>query len=550
MQIIIPMSGFGERFKKAGFSIPKPLIEVDGKSIISHVIDLFPNETNFYFICNENHLNESSFRMRAHLIDICPSAKIFEISSHKLGPVHAVQQIKHLLNPKEPTIVNYCDFTCYWDWNDFKKAVLQTDIYGAIPAYKGFHPHSLGNTNYAYIKEKNLKLENIQEKKAFTDNRLNEFASSGTYYFKSASLMFESFDWIKENDINVNQEFYVSSAYQFLIKQNLKTLIYPLQHFMQWGTPEDLAEYLEWSEIFRKLQKNNYSKNLNLKGSVIVPMAGLGKRFEEAGYERTKPLIEVSGRSMVTRSIKSLPPAYLYSFVMRQDMVGLEEIKLELIENFHKSKFRVIGKVTEGQAITALKGLKEIENQDEAFVNPITIAACDNAILFNQEQYESIYQNDDFDILVWGALNHVNAKRNPKMFGWIDYDKQMNIKYISVKKAIDDSYTHPIVTGMFTFKDSDILKRSILELVKKNHRINNEFYLDSAINEALRLGFKCKLFIVDHFISFGTPNDLKTFEYWQSCFSKWNCHPYQLSNDPFIPENKLIQLEKKYAKFN
>ena len=544
------MSGFGERFKRAGFSIPKPLIKVDGRSIISHVIDLFPGESNFFFICNKNHLNEPSFRMKAHLNDLCPSGEIIGISSHKLGPIHAVQKIKHLLNPNEPTFVNYCDFSCYWNWSDFKKTVLQTDIYGAIPAYKGFHPHSLGNTKYAYIKEKNFKLEDIQEKRAFTDNRRNEFASSGAYYFKSASLMFDSFDWVRENNINVNQEFYVSSAYQYLIKQNLKTLIYPLQHFMQWGTPEDLAEYLEWSETFRKLQKNRFTENLNLKGSVIVPMAGLGKRFEEAGYEITKPLIEVSGRSMVTMAIKSLPPANLYSFVMREDMAGLEKIKLELIENFRKNKFRVIEKVTEGQAITVLEGLRELENQDEAFVNPITIAACDNAILFNQKQYEAIYQNEDFDILVWGAFNHVNAKRNPMMFGWIKYDEEMNVKYISVKKAIDDSCAHPIVTGMFTFRNSDILKRSILELVKKNHRINNEFYLDSAINEALTLGFKCKLFIVDHFISFGTPNDLKTFEYWQSCFSKWHGHPYQLSNDPFIPENEINQLEKKYEKFS
>ena len=49
MQIVIPMSGFGERFRKAGYSIPKPLIEVEGKPIIAHVIDTFKNENNFIF---------------------------------------------------------------------------------------------------------------------------------------------------------------------------------------------------------------------------------------------------------------------------------------------------------------------------------------------------------------------------------------------------------------------------------------------------------------------------------------------------------------------
>ena len=51
MQIIIPMSGFGERFRRAGYSIPKPLIEVDGKPIIQHVIEMFPGEEKFIFIC-------------------------------------------------------------------------------------------------------------------------------------------------------------------------------------------------------------------------------------------------------------------------------------------------------------------------------------------------------------------------------------------------------------------------------------------------------------------------------------------------------------------
>ena len=55
MQIIIPMSGFGERFRRAGYSITKPLIKIDGKPIVAYVIDMFPNEKDFIFICNQHH---------------------------------------------------------------------------------------------------------------------------------------------------------------------------------------------------------------------------------------------------------------------------------------------------------------------------------------------------------------------------------------------------------------------------------------------------------------------------------------------------------------
>jgi len=44
MKIIIPVSSFGERFRRVGFQMPKPLIEVDGKLIIEHVVNMFPGE--------------------------------------------------------------------------------------------------------------------------------------------------------------------------------------------------------------------------------------------------------------------------------------------------------------------------------------------------------------------------------------------------------------------------------------------------------------------------------------------------------------------------
>ena len=116
MQIIIPMSGFGERFRRAGYTVPKPLVVIDGKPIIAHVVDLFPGEADFLFICNEAHLAEPAFAMRDILTRYCPTAKIFGIAPHRLGPVHAVQQAAHLIDSRRPAIVNYCDFTCVWDW--------------------------------------------------------------------------------------------------------------------------------------------------------------------------------------------------------------------------------------------------------------------------------------------------------------------------------------------------------------------------------------------------------------------------------------------------
>ncbi len=71
MKIIVPISGFGERFCRAGYKVPKPLVEIDGKPIVAHVVDMFAGKSDFIFICNQEHLNESVYRMEAILKEHC-----------------------------------------------------------------------------------------------------------------------------------------------------------------------------------------------------------------------------------------------------------------------------------------------------------------------------------------------------------------------------------------------------------------------------------------------------------------------------------------------
>ncbi len=192
----------------------------------------------------------------------------------------------------QPVVVNYCDFTCYWDWNHFKLFVEESECVGAIPAYKGLHPHSLGSTNYAYMREDHGWVQDIQEKQPYTENRMEEYASSGTCYFSSAAVMIAAMRTTTEQDLTVGGEFYVSLVYKKLLADGDPVAVYPLQHFMQWGTPDDLAEYNMWSRAFRGLPAERV-RNQNPSGTLILPMAGLGQRFADEGYELTKPLIAV-----------------------------------------------------------------------------------------------------------------------------------------------------------------------------------------------------------------------------------------------------------------
>lgn len=546
MHIIIPMSGFGERFKKVGYTIPKPLINVDGRPIISHVIDMFPKENNFTFICNREHLNNSSYKMEEIILNYCKKAKIIPIKPHKLGPVHAVTQVRNYINLTEPTIVNYCDFTCYWDWKNFKNAVLKSKVKGAIPAYRGFHPHSLGTTNYAYIKEENGFLIDIQEKRPFTENKMNEFASSGTYYFSTGKLMLDAFDEQIKNKLIVGNEYYVSLAYKTSVLEKQKVLIYPLQHFMQWGTPEDLNEYDYWSKMFRKLLLKQ-DKNLE-SGSIILPMAGLGQRYINEGYKKTKPLIPVSGSPMVLQAINDLPNVSKHAFILRRDMQGYREIKNKLEKNYPNCLIKTLKKTTSGQAITALLGVNDFLKLNNN-IDPITIGTCDNGIIYDGKKLRKLLNNKNVDIIVWGIRGYPNAAKYPNMYGWLECKNKI-INKASVKKKIKSVKHDPIIIGTFTFKNGLNFVKIVNNLFEKKLTVNGEYYIDSCINEAIDIGLNCYYFEVESYLCWGTPNDLRTFEYWQSCFHKWGTHPYSLEDDSRVSKNQLKSLKSRYSKFN
>lgn len=545
MQIVIPMSGFGERFRRAGYSVPKPLIEIEGKPIIAHVIDMFPGEQDFIFICNEEHLSNPQYRMEAILRHYCPTGRIVGIPPHKLGPIHAVRQVADLIDPERPVVVNYCDFTCYWDWPHFKKFVAVSACDGAIPAYRGFHPHSLGSTNYAYMRETNGWVLDIQEKQPYTDNRMEEYASSGTYYFASGKLMEEAFRATMEQHLDLGGEYYVSLAYKPLLAEKRRIAVYPLQHFMQWGTPDDVAEYNYWSAAFRRLAST--PQTAAPSGTLLVPMAGLGLRFANEGYSLTKPLIPVSGRPMVVQAAADLPAATHQAFVLRSDMSGFQEVCEELQGIFPGALIETIPAVTEGQACTAMIGLDALERVFAPLDGPLTIGACDNGALYDHDRFQRLVNDPEVDVVVWGVRGYANSVRNPKMFGWIDA-KDGQINRISVKTPLASPSSDPIVLGTFTFRRLSDFRKAVERLVARDGRINGEFYIDSCINDAIEMGLRCHLFEVDSYLSWGTPNDLRTFEYWQSCFHKWPNHPYRLELDGRLPASALPALDAQYRK--
>jgi len=560
MQIVIPMSGYGERFRRAGYTVPKPLIPVNGRPIISYVIDLFKDKQghgahDWLFICNQEHLAHPDYHLRDTLVLLCKnlsalSVSIVGIAPHRMGPVYAVLSAQQHIKDNQPVIVNYCDFTCDWELSYFLTWIHKHQPDGAIPAYRGFHPHSLGSTHYAYMQEEQGVVSAIQEKKPFTDNPMQEYASSGTYYFKSGAMMKHAFHQTIEQKLNVGGEYYVSLAYRPMLDTHKRVRVYPLNHFMQWGTPQDLKEYLTYSNAFMAMTQQQQPQAA-ATGTLLMPMMGVGQRFKDAGYPQIKPLICVSGKPMAAQALFDVPLFKRNLFITHsqiQDQHTLTQALQKTIQikaqhnkqDLPKSDFIFFNTLTKGQADTCLRAI----NQASVVLDePLLITACDNGVLFNQADWGSQIQRPEVDILVWCTRAHPMAQKSPTMFGWaMTTPESLRITDVMVKQIPPHPDQDPMIIGTFYFKRAADFVRAAQAMINANDCINGEFYVDQCIHYAILQGLRCDVFEVSHYLSFGTPNELKTFQYWQQCFDAWPHHSYSIDNDPHIDKDSIHTL--------
>lgn len=522
MQIVIPMSGVGRRFINAGYTDIKPLIPVDGKPIIEHVVNLFPGESNFLFICNQEHLDQTP--LRGVLERIALQAEIVSIPPHKKGPVYAVAQVFDRVKDEDEVIVNYCDFSKGWDYAAFLKEMRARKADGGVTAYKGFHPHMLGKTNYAFMREENGWILEIQEKKPFTDHRMQEFASDGTYYFKSGGIVKKYFQVLLDQGPDLNGEYYVSLVYNYLCADGLKVAVHEIEHMLQWGEPADLEEYQRWSNYFTALTSQKLSSDDQEKNQMnLMPLAGRGKRFADEGYQYPKPLIDVDGLPMVVRAAKDLPQEQKNIFVCLAEHLDRYPLEASLKKYYPSADIIRLDQVTEGQACTCELGLK-----GEDLNRPLLIGACDNGLIYDNEKYQELMKDESVDCVAFSFRRHPSSRNNPQMYGWIKTDEQNNVTGVSVKVPIsDDPFNDHAITGCFYFRKARHFIDALQRLYQKNERVNNEFYVDSCLNEIVRMGLRAKVFEVDHYICWGTPDDYRTYQYWKSFFQKCEWHPYK-----------------------
>lgn len=263
-----------------------------------------------------------------------------------------------------------------------------------------------------------------------------------------------------------------------------------------------------WSKF--RMESIQCSSDYSIPGICVIPMAGEGKRFQNAGYKTPKPLIDIDGKMMIQRTLDSLPRVDKVIYVLReQSKSQLEPI---LLNSERESEIVSVDFLTTGQTSTTLLGLSDAESH-----RPLLISSCDNSMSWDRNNFDELINDPTTDMVCWTFSEQPCIDEKPQSWGYVKTDNKGLIRGVSVKKPMTDSPFHEhCIIGTFWFRSVKLFKDLAESQREQKLTVNGEYYIDSLIEIAIKEGYRVRNFMVQRYISWGRPEDLDDFRCWRN----------------------------------
>jgi NDP-sugar pyrophosphorylase family protein len=233
INVVIPAAGAGSRFQDAGYKLPKPLITVKGKPLISLAVESINIKANYIYLVQKSHCDR--FSMRARLEQITPGCIVLETEGLTQGAACTVLLAKNYINNDAPLLVANCDHLIEWDSSGFLDLMEREQLHGGILTFNDTHP----KYSYCGISPEGLVTRVVEK------DPISDIATAGIYYWSKGQYFVESAEKMISNNDRVNNEFYVAPTYNYMIEQGMHIKPFLVSKMVGLGTPEDLARYLK-----------------------------------------------------------------------------------------------------------------------------------------------------------------------------------------------------------------------------------------------------------------------------------------------------------------
>lgn len=234
--------------------------------------------------------------------------------------------------------------------------------------------------------------------------------------------------------------------------------------------------------------------------NIVIPMAGKGSRFSQAGYTFPKPLIPVNkmdGKPMIQVVVENLNVDAKFIFIVQKEHYEKYHLKTLLNAIAPNCEIIQVDEVTEGAACTLLLAEKYINND-----SPLFIANSDQFVEWNSNEFFYSMSGDGVD----GGL--ATFKGYGIKWSYAKLNEDGFVERVAEKDPISE---HASV-GFYYAKSGKEFVKYAKQMISENTRVNNEFYICPIFNEYLKDNKKIKIFPVKKMFSLGTPEDLTYFE--------------------------------------
>ena len=233
LNVLIPMAGAGSRFEAAGYTFPKPLIEVRGKPMIQVVVENLNCESPHTFLVQQQH--REKYNLDTLLNIISPDCNIIEVNGITEGAACTTLLSKDIINNDNPLLIANSDQYVDWNTSEFLYKMQEQDADAGILTFESTHP----KWSFVKIDEDGDVIE-VAEK-----NPISNIATVGIYYWKRGSDYVKYAEKMIEKNIRHNNEFYVCPVFNEAIKDGKKIKTFDIKNMWGLGTPEDLNYFLK-----------------------------------------------------------------------------------------------------------------------------------------------------------------------------------------------------------------------------------------------------------------------------------------------------------------
>lgn len=236
--------------------------------------------------------------------------------------------------------------------------------------------------------------------------------------------------------------------------------------------------------------------------NIVIPMAGRGERFREAGFKLPKPLIDVQGRPMIQVVIDNLRPKtdHRFIFLCLREHVAQLGLDKKLEEWAPGREIVLVEQITQGAACTVLLAKKFIDNSDR-----LMIANCDQYVDIGMDDYLSTMDQKQADGLIMTFF------ADSTKWSYCGMRPDGTVSSVVEKQVISNEAT----VGIYNYRKGSDFVKAAEEMIRKDLRVNGEFYVAPVYGEMIAGGAK----IVTRNIGsdgkgmygLGTPADYKFF---------------------------------------